>query len=166
MPWGAVPAGVVLGVVVVVSGLWLKDLGPGNPDRGLVDLVQQARSRALNVLALVLRYGLSVPVAIGWLVLAGTVLWVRDRSPRRAVAFVSLAVPGWVVTAGVKVVVERPRPRGVALFGQLQEVGRHSFPSPTRGSEPGSRALWSWCSAGPEGRWHGWQGFFWACASP
>lgn len=60
LPWGAVPAGVVLGVVVVVSGLWLKDLGPGNPDRGLVDLVQQARSRALNVLALVLRYGLSV----------------------------------------------------------------------------------------------------------
>ncbi|MFF0903199.1 UNVERIFIED_CONTAM: hypothetical protein RF653_05940 [Kocuria sp. CPCC 205316] len=94
LPWGAVAAGVVLGVVVVVAGLWLKDLGPGSPDRGLVDPVQQARSPALDVLALVLRYGSSVPVAIGWLVLAGTVLWVRDRTPRRAVAFVSLAVPG------------------------------------------------------------------------
>ena len=71
-----------------------------------------------------------MPVAIGWLVLAGTVLWVHDRTPRRAVVFVSLLVPGWVVTAGMKVVVERPRrPRGVALFGQLQEVGPHSFPS-------------------------------------
>ncbi|GAB2626984.1 hypothetical protein GCM10009696_36020 [Kocuria himachalensis] len=80
--------------------------------------------------AVVVRYGLSVPVAIGWLVLAGTVLWVHDRTSRRAVVFVSLLVPGWVVTAGMKVVVERPRrPRGVALFGQLQEVGPHSFPS-------------------------------------
>lgn len=78
------PAGVVFGVVVVASGPWLKDLGPGSLDRDLVDLVQQGRSPALDVLALVLRYGLSVPVTIGWLVLAGTVSWVRDRSPRRA----------------------------------------------------------------------------------
>lgn len=129
MPWAAVPAGAVLVVVVVASGLWLKDLGSGSPDRALVGLLQQVRSPALDVLALVLRYGLSVPVAIGWLVLAGTVLWVRDRNPRRAVTFVSLAIPGWLATAVVKAAVERPRPQGVALFGQLQEVGPHSFPS-------------------------------------
>lgn len=129
LPWAAVPAGAVVVVTVVASGLWLKDLGPASPDRVLVGLVQQVRSPVLDVFALVLRYGLSIPVAIGWLVLAGTVLWVRDRNPRRAVAFVSLAVPGWLVTAVVKAVVERPRPRGVALFGQLQEVGPRSFPS-------------------------------------
>ena len=129
LPWAAVPAGGVLVVAVVASGLWLKDLGPGSPDRALVGLVQQVHSPVLDVFSLVLRYGLSVPVAIGWLVLAGTVLWVRDRNPRRAVAFVSLAVPGWLVTAVVKAVVERPRPQGVVLFGQLQEVGPHSFPS-------------------------------------
>lgn len=129
LPWAEMPVGVVLVVVVIASGLWLKDLGPGAPDHYLVDLVQQTRAPALDVLALVLRYGLSVPMTIGWLVLAGIVLWGRDRDPRHAVAFVSLAVPGWLATAAVKPVVARPRPQGAALFGQLQEVGPHSFPS-------------------------------------
>ena len=129
LPWAAVPAGAVVVVLVVAAGLWLKELGSDNSDRALVDLVRQARTPALDVLALVLRYGLSIPVAIGCLVVTGTVLWVRDRHPRRAAAFVSLAVPGWLATGVVKTVVERPRPQGVALFGQLQEVGPHSFPS-------------------------------------
>lgn len=57
-------AGAVL-EVVIGAGLWFKDLGPDSPDLDLVLAVQQARSPALDVVALVLRYGLSIPVAIG-----------------------------------------------------------------------------------------------------
>lgn len=128
LPWAAVLVGAVL-LVVVDWGLWLTDRGSAGVDRVLVGFVQQARSPALDVLALVLWYGLSVPVAIGWLVLVGAVLGVRDRNLHRAVAFVSLAIPGWVATAVVKPVVARPRPQGVSLFGQLQEVGPYSYPS-------------------------------------
>lgn len=119
----------MLGVGVVALGVGLTTLGPAGPDQNLIAAVQQRRSPALDVAALVVRYGLSVPVGIGWLVLIGAVLWGVDRAPGRALAFVSLAVPGWLATGVVKSIVERPRPGGVALFGQLHEVGPHSFPS-------------------------------------
>lgn len=129
LPWRAVPIGAALTVGVIAGGMWLKSRGPAGPGQDLVEAVQQRRCPDLDVAALVLRYGLSVPAGIGWLVLTGTVLWSRDRNPARALAFISLVLPGWLATAAVKPVVERPRPSGVALFEQAHEVGPHSFPS-------------------------------------
>lgn len=129
LPWGAVPAGVLLAAAVIVLGVWLKQFGAAGTGPEVIAAVQERRSPALDVAALALRYGLSAPVGIGWLVLVGIVLWAVDRAPVRALVFISLAVPGWLATAVVKPVVERPRPGDVALFGQLSEVGPHSFPS-------------------------------------
>ncbi|GAB2605748.1 hypothetical protein GCM10009696_08980 [Kocuria himachalensis] len=130
LAWGAVPVGVLLAAASIVLGVWLKEFGVAGTGAEVIAAVQERRSPALDVAALALQYGLSVPAGVGWLVLVGLVLWVvDDGAPVRALVFISLAVPGWLATAVVKPVVERARPGGVALFGQLSEVGPHSFPS-------------------------------------
>lgn len=123
------PIGVGLVVGVITGGRWLGSMSPAGPGLVLAEAVQRRRSTSLDAVALVLRHGLSVPAGIGWLVLTGTVLWSHDRNPARASAFISLVLPGWLATAAVKPVVERPRPSRVALFEQVHEVGPHSFPS-------------------------------------
>lgn len=128
-PRAGVPVGVALVAAVVILGGWLSSPGTVGPDRNLIVAVQQWRSTALDVAALVLRYGLSIPVATGGLLLVGIWLWAHDRHLRRAVVFVALVVPGWLVTGVVKAVVERPRPVGLSTYGQLEELGPHSFPS-------------------------------------
>ena len=128
-PPAVVPVGVALVVAVVILGRWLAVPGVAGADRDLIMAVQQWYSPNLDVVALVLRYGLSIPVATGVLVLVGTLIWAYDRGPRRAVAFVSLAVPGWLATGVLKTLVARPRPAGLSVYGQLEGVGPHSFPS-------------------------------------
>lgn len=123
------PIGVGLTVGVITGGKWLGSMSPAGPGLVLAKAVRQRRSPGLDVVALALRYGLSVPAGVCWLVLTGTVLGAHDRHPMRALAFMSLVLPSWLATAAVKPVVERPRPSGAALFEQAHEVGPHSFPS-------------------------------------
>lgn len=58
------------------------------------------------------------------------VLWVRGRHPRRAVSFVSPAVPGWLATAMVKTVVEGPVSKVWPYSGICRRRARTASPAP------------------------------------